>query len=174
MTRNHASCIYLQLKNIYIYLQLKATRFLGGFGACSPESFLKNGAIWCVLKYILLQFCQKKIVKKFIFYTKVIDIVLIITAHYIGVLKHTPQNVCLLGNLVRLGINFDYISIKDRGASMGGQSRPLGLPPWKKTFFFLYEMGDGAFFSFGDLLLFFCYLNFLHVLDIPPPPYDNF
>ena len=82
----------------------EATRLLGGFGACFPEIFLKNGAIWCVLEYILLQFCQKKIVKMFIFYTKVIDIVLLR-----GALEHTPQIICLLCNLVRLGIYFDYI-----------------------------------------------------------------
>ena len=37
-----------------------ATRLLGGFGACSPEKFFKNGAIWCVLENILLKFCKKK------------------------------------------------------------------------------------------------------------------
>ena len=51
----------------------------GGFGACSPGILLK----------------------------KVIDIALL--RLYIGVLGHTPQNVCLLCNLVRLGIYFDYI-----------------------------------------------------------------
>ena len=40
---------------------------LGGFGGCSPEKILKNDAIWCVLVYILLQVCQKKIVKMFSF-----------------------------------------------------------------------------------------------------------
>ena len=37
----------------------KATRLLGGSGACSPEKIFKNGAIWCVLESILLKFCQK-------------------------------------------------------------------------------------------------------------------
>ena len=68
----------------------KATRLLGGFGACSLENFLKNGAIWCVLEYILLQFCQKKIVKMFIFYTKVIDIVLLCTI-YRGIGAYSPE-----------------------------------------------------------------------------------
>ena len=59
----------------------QATRLLGGFGACFPEMSLKNGAILCVLEYILLQFCQEKIVKMFIIYTKVIDIVLLRTIY---------------------------------------------------------------------------------------------
>ena len=50
-----------------------------GSGACSPEKILNNGAIWCVLAYILLQFCPKKFVKMFIFYIKIIDIVLLRT-----------------------------------------------------------------------------------------------
>ena len=42
----------------------EATRLLGGFGgACSPEKFFKNGAIWCVLESILLKFCQKNNLK---------------------------------------------------------------------------------------------------------------
>ena len=32
----------------------------GGSGACFPDKFLKNGAIWCDLVSILLKFCQKK------------------------------------------------------------------------------------------------------------------
>ena len=43
-----------------------------------PEKILKNGAIWCVLECILLQFCKKKIVKIFIF-IKIKDIVLLRT-----------------------------------------------------------------------------------------------
>ena len=35
---------------------MHGTCLLAGFGACPPEFFLKNGAIWCVLEYILLQF----------------------------------------------------------------------------------------------------------------------
>ena len=35
----------------------------GGSGACSPEKFFKNGAIWCVLESILLMFCQKNNLK---------------------------------------------------------------------------------------------------------------
>ena len=31
----------------------------GGSRARSPEKIFKNGAIWCVLKSILLKFCQK-------------------------------------------------------------------------------------------------------------------
>ena len=37
----------------------EATRLLGGSGACSPEKFFKNGAIWCVLESILLNFVKK-------------------------------------------------------------------------------------------------------------------
>ena len=88
----------------------EATRLLGGFGTCSPENFLNNGVIWCVLEYILLQFRQKKIVKMFIFYTQVIEIVLLRTI-YRGIGAYTPQNVCLLCNLVRLGIYFDICMI---------------------------------------------------------------
>ena len=69
-------------------------------------------------------------------------------------------------------IIYNYLSIKDWGANMGGQRRPLSLPLWKKTFFSLW--GGGAFLHVGTFLLFFCYLNFLHVLDTPPPPYKNF
>ena len=29
----------------------------GGSGACSPENFFLNCAIWCVLVYILIRFC---------------------------------------------------------------------------------------------------------------------
>ena len=69
----------------------------------APPIFCKKK--WCNLVRFRVYFAaiwQKK--KCSFFYTKVIDIVL-----YIGVLEHTPQNVCLLCNLVRLGIYFDYI-----------------------------------------------------------------
>ena len=48
----------------------KATRLLGGSGACSPENIFKNGAIWCVLENILLKKFKRIIVKIFIFYIK--------------------------------------------------------------------------------------------------------
>ena len=57
-----------------------------------------------------------------------------------------------------------FLSIKDRGASMGGQSKLLP-PPWKKNVFVLYGGGGALFFMWGP----FCYLNFLRVLDTPPP-----
>ena len=58
----------------------KATRFArGDRGHTPPRKFFKNGAIWCVLEYILLQFCPIKIVKIFIFFIKIIDIVLLRT-----------------------------------------------------------------------------------------------
>ena len=71
--------VKLILESGGIYIARSTTRLLGGSGACSPEKIFKNGAIWCVLEYILLQFCQKKLVKMFIFYIKIIDIVLLRT-----------------------------------------------------------------------------------------------
>ena len=41
----------------------EAMRLLGGFGGILPEKIFKNGAIWCVLKSILLKFSQKNILK---------------------------------------------------------------------------------------------------------------
>ena len=35
----------------------------GGPGACYPEIFFLNGAIWCVLESILLKFCEKNNLK---------------------------------------------------------------------------------------------------------------
>ena len=64
-----------------------------------------NSAIWCVLEYILLQFCPKKNVEIFMFYIKIIDI-LYYCALYLGELEHTPQNVFLLCNQVHFGIHF--------------------------------------------------------------------
>ena len=52
----------------------------------------------------MLQFCKKNIVKIFIF-IKIKDIVLLRTI-FRGTLEHTPQNVCLLCNLVRFGLHF--------------------------------------------------------------------
>ena len=79
-----------------------AERLLGRFGVCSPEFFLKNGAIWKVLENILLQICQKKIVKMFIFYTKVIDIVLLRTI-YRGIGAYSPE--CLF--IVQFGASWN-------------------------------------------------------------------
>ena len=65
-------------------------------------------------------------------------------------------------------IIYDYLSIKDRGATMGGggQSRPLiGPPPLERQHFFLY--GGGAFSSCGDL---FATLIFSMCLTDTPPP----
>ena len=52
----------------------------------------------------MLQFCKKNIVKIFIF-IKIKDIVLLRTI-FRGTLEHTPQNVCILCNLVRFGLHF--------------------------------------------------------------------
>ena len=82
----------------------------GGSGACSPEKFFLNGAIWCVLENILLNFCKKIIVKIFIFYIKIIDNVLLLTI-YLGVLEHTPQISCQLCNLVCLEHIFRDLSL---------------------------------------------------------------
>ena len=43
---------------------------LGGSGACSPEKFFLNGAIWCVLGCILTRFCLYFFSKISIFYIK--------------------------------------------------------------------------------------------------------
>ena len=52
----------------------------------------------------MLQFCKKKYCKNIYFYK---NQRYCITAHYIrGTLEHTPQNVCLLCNLVRFGLHF--------------------------------------------------------------------
>ena len=56
-------------------------------------------AFWSVFCYNFV-----KIVKIFIF-IKIKDIVLLRTI-FKGTLKHTPQNVCLLCNLVRFGLHF--------------------------------------------------------------------
>ena len=81
----------------------KATRLLGP-GACSPEKNFKKGAIWCVLEYILLQFCPKKFSKNVHFLYK--NYRYCTTAHYILGYWSILQNVCLLCNMVRLGIYF--------------------------------------------------------------------
>ena len=43
----------------------------GGLGAHFFENFFFNGAIWCVLEYILRKFGLKYIPKVFNFYTKI-------------------------------------------------------------------------------------------------------
>ena len=52
----------------------------------------------------MLQSCTKNIVKKFIF-IKFKYFVLLRTI-FRGILEHSPQNVCLLCNLVRFGLHF--------------------------------------------------------------------
>ena len=74
--------------------------FARGVRGHAPPKILKNGAIWSVLECILLQFCKKNH-----FYIKIKDIVLLRTI-FRGILEHTPQNVCLLCNLVRFGLHF--------------------------------------------------------------------
>ena len=68
------------------------------------EIFLK----WCNLMrsgvLFSYNFVKKNIVKIFIF-IKIKDIVLLHTI-FRGTLEHTPQNVCLLCNLVRFGLHF--------------------------------------------------------------------
>ena len=68
------------------------------------EFFLK----WCNLMrsgvYFATILQKKNIVKIFIF-IKIKDIVLLRTI-FRGTLEHTPQNVCLLCNLVRFGLHF--------------------------------------------------------------------
>ena len=62
----------------------------GYLHACSPENFLRNGAIWCVLENILLKFCEKKCKVNIYFYIKTMDNALLRTL-YLGVLEHTPR-----------------------------------------------------------------------------------
>ena len=69
----------------------KATSLLGGFGGMLPQENFKK---WCVLEYILLQFCQKNLQKCHFVYKSYRYC--IYWALYLGVLQHTPQNVCLL------------------------------------------------------------------------------
>ena len=82
----------------------KATSLVGGIGGILREKFFKNGAFWSVLGYILLQFCPKEIVKMFIFYIKIIDIVLLRTIF--RVLEHTPE--CLF--IVQFGASWNIFS----------------------------------------------------------------
>ena len=56
------------------FLHDESMRLLGWLGGMLHSRIVfKNGAIWCVLEYILLQFCKKN-VKMFIFCIKIIDI----------------------------------------------------------------------------------------------------
>ena len=55
----------------------KATRLLGGFGGMLPRENFKK---WCVLEYILLQFCQKNLQKCYFVYK---SYRYCITGHYI-------------------------------------------------------------------------------------------
>ena len=48
----------------------KPCALLGGFGGMLPREIFQNGAIWCVLVYILIRFCFYKISKITIFYIK--------------------------------------------------------------------------------------------------------
>ena len=127
-----------------------ATRLLGGSGACSPEKILKNGAIWCVLEYILLQFCQKKLVKMFIFYIKIIDIVLLRTT-FRGIGAYSRMFV--------------------------GRVGPSPPPLERINVFFLIARGPS--YSCGDLFPIFCYLSSCpwgrgEPFWACPPPYKNF
>ena len=40
-----------------------ATRLLGGFGGMLPRNFFLNGAIWCVLEHIFINFLLSKSLK---------------------------------------------------------------------------------------------------------------
>ena len=51
-----------------VFVALRAAPFQGGLGACPPEKCFLNGAIWCVLVYIWIRFCLKKISKIIILY----------------------------------------------------------------------------------------------------------
>ena len=50
----------------------KPCALLGWFGGMPPppEKFFLNGAIWCVLVYILIRFCRQNFLKITIFYIK--------------------------------------------------------------------------------------------------------
>ena len=47
-----------------------ATRLLGGLGTCFPEKIFLNGAIWCVLEHIFINFFTFKKSKNIIFLQK--------------------------------------------------------------------------------------------------------
>ena len=49
-----------------------AKRLLGGSGACFPKIVLGNGAIWCVLEHISINFLLSKSLKISFFFTKII------------------------------------------------------------------------------------------------------
>ena len=154
-------------KHLYIS-PIESHAFLRGVRDMLPRKFFKK---WCNLVCFEVYFAailSEKNCKKVHFLYK--SYRYCITAHYIGVLKHTPQNVYLLGNLVRLGINFDYISIKDRGASMGGRVGLWASPPGKKSFFFFMRWGMGHFFHVGTFCYFFATLIFSMCLTSPPLP----
>ena len=69
----------------------KATRLLGGSGACSTEKIFKNGAIWSVLESILLKFCQKNNFKNSrFFYIKIIDM------YYCALDKHCSSDMLMI------------------------------------------------------------------------------
>ena len=48
-----------------------AKRLLGGFGGMLPRINFLNGAIWCVLEHIFINFSLSNSLKIFIFYTKI-------------------------------------------------------------------------------------------------------
>ena len=52
-------------------MSLKPCALLGGFGGMLSREFFLNGAIWCVLAYILIRFCLYKILKTTTFYIKI-------------------------------------------------------------------------------------------------------
>ena len=103
-------------KNVGICMALrhaargKATRFLGGFGACSPEKIFKNSVIWDVLENILLKFCKKKIVNIFIFCKK--NNRECITTHTIvrGIGAYSPDFL----SIVQCGVFWSTFSVKSQ------------------------------------------------------------
>ena len=121
---------------------------------------------------------SKRIVKMFIFYIKIIDIVLLRTI-FRGKYWSILQNVCLLCNLMRLGVYFprtfsletiyDYLSNKNMDAKIEG--RVGRCPPLEKiNVFFFSSCGD----LFANFLLPVLHVHARPFWACPPPPYENF
>ena len=79
--------------------------FVRGVRGMLPQNFFLKMVHFGVY---LLQFCQKKIVKMLIFYTKVIDIVLLRTI-YRGIRAYSPE--CLLCNYCAIWCVLEYMLI---------------------------------------------------------------
>ena len=58
----------------FFFSDLEICVLLGGSGACSPEKFFLNDAIWCVLGCILIRFCLYFFFKNYHFLYKKINI----------------------------------------------------------------------------------------------------